>query len=125
MVTRFAGDDIANYLDKNRPNFGKVAMAADNMRTEEEGALTDMQAQVQSKGINNLGDIEATGIVADAEAAAAQSAANSQGMQSIVGGLTKGLGGMSFGGGGGSSFGSFGNLDTSNETGFFNPSAFG
>ena len=109
-MARFAGDNIADYMkSKNRPNFGKMSMAADNIETEEETTYNELGSQVGAKGITAQADVTANGIVQEAKAAAAQAQGDAQAMGAI-GKIGSSLIGAipSFGGGGGGGGGTLG-----------------
>lgn len=123
---RFAGTRIEGFMDKERPDFGKMVQNADTISTKENNAYNDFQAKVGVAGINANAETEAAKLQmegAKAEAAAAGNAAMMEGIGQIGSGLIGSFGSM---GGGGGGFGGYssGGVNTSNMTGFFNPNLF-
>ena len=102
-MARFAGDNIAAYLSSdNRPDFGELSQKADDMRTDEANAYTDMAGETTAQGISTSAAVAGNELVQDAVGKLAGAQGEAQMMSSIgdIGSsLIGGLG--SFGGGGG------------------------
>ena len=116
-MARFAGDDIADYL-KGRPNFGKMAQQADNMRTDETNAYTSIAGETTAQGISTAAAVAGNKLVTDAQGKLADAQGQAQMMSSIgdIGGsLIGGLGSIGGGGGTGSGLSGYSYSDFSNS----------
>lgn len=105
---RFAGTRIADYaqtpgvesfMDPRRPNMGEISMAGDNLRANENVKATDLMGKTTAKGISAAGEVEASAILAEAGAAAAQAEGNAAIMKSIGGIASSAIGAIPTGGG--------------------------
>jgi hypothetical protein len=115
---RFAGTRIADFaqtpgvesfMDSQRPDMGEISMAGDNLRANENVKATDLMGQTTAKGISSAGEVEASGILAEAGAAYAQAQGNAAIMEGIGGIASSAIGAipkMGGGGGGGGDIGS-------------------
>lgn len=112
---RFAGTRIADFaqtpgvesfMDPRRPDMGEISMAGDNLRANENVKATDLMGQTTAKGISSAGEVEASGILAEAGAAAAQAEGNAAVMQGIGGIASSAIGAIPKMGGGGGGIGS-------------------
>ena len=108
-MTRFAGEGLESYFNKNRPDFGAMSSAGDTMRSKTQQASTGLQGEVGAQGISAAGEVEAAGIIADAQAGLAQAQGQASMMEGIGGIASSAIG--AFGGGGGGST-SWGNMST-------------
>ena len=100
-MARFAGEGLESYFNKNRPDFGAMSSAGDTMRSQTKQAATGLAGQVGAQGISAAGDVEAAGIIADAQGQVAQAQGQASMMEGIGGIASSAIG--AFGGGGGSS----------------------
>lgn len=98
---RFAGSRMENFMDDNRPDYGQMGINQDNRETEFVNKSNEAQAYVGSKGITTAGEVEAAGILADAEVAMANAQSNAAMMETLGGIGSSFLGGIKPGGGGG------------------------
>ena len=112
---RFAGMRMENFMDPNRPDMGGVAMNQDTRNSQFTQASNEAQAYVGATGVKTAGEVEAAGIIADAQAGVAQAQGQASIMEGIGGIASSALG--AFGGGGGSAIGggvgqNWGSLDS-------------
>lgn len=102
---RFAGTNMASYLDDKRPNFGQMAMDSAGFDSAIRNAGTAAMGEVGATGIGAQAAVEAAELVGAAQA----SAANAQAQGSMFGALGQiagaGIGAIGTGGfGGGGSY---------------------
>ena len=95
---RFAGMRMENFMDPNRPDMGGVAMNQDTRNSQFTQASNEAQAYVGATGVKTAGEVEAAGIIADAQAGVAQAQGQASIMEGIGGIASSALG--AFGGGG-------------------------
>ena len=107
---RFAGTAVSNfaktpgvesYLDPMRPNAGEQAMVGDNIRAKESTAGTELMGRTAAKGITAAGEVEAAGILSEAQAAVANAQGNAAIMEGLGGIGSSLIGAIPTGGGGG------------------------
>ncbi len=103
---RFAGMRMENFMDPNRPDMGGVAMNQDTRNSQFTQASNEAQAYVGATGVKTAGEVEAAGIIADAQAGVAQAQGQASIMEGIGGIASSALGAFGGGGGGGVNFSS-------------------
>lgn len=113
---RFAGMRMEGFMDPNRPDMDGIAMNHDSRQSDFVAASNEAQAMVGSTGITTAGEVEAAGIIADAQAGVAQAQGQASIMEGIGGIASSALG--AFGGGGGGAAAATG-------AGSVSPSAYG
>ena len=131
-MTRFAGADSAIqtlFAPKTSPRYddmGILAQRADSA-VRRSGMEADANADIADiMGVAKLKEAEAMAEGIKAQGQAAGQSAMAGGLGSMFSGIAGGIGSIGGGGGGGSfgSMSSFPGVNTSNMTGFFNPSVF-
>ena len=95
---RFAGMRMEGFMDPNRPDMDGIAMNHDSRQSDFVAASNEAQAYVGGTGIKTAGEVEAAGIIADAQAGVAQAQGQASIMEGIGGIASSALG--AFGGGG-------------------------
>ena len=101
-INSYAGTpNMAAFFDPNRPDAGEQAVVGDNLRAKESTMATDLMGRTTSKGITAAGEVEAAGILADAQGALAQAQGNAAMMKGIGGIASSLVGAIPTGGGGG------------------------
>ena len=99
---RFDGNRRESFMgDENRPDFGNIGESALAYRNKEDTAATDLMGKTASVGIKAAGDVEAAGIVGQAQAGVAQAQGQAAIMEGIGGIASSALGAIPTGGGGG------------------------
>ena len=104
-MARFAGDNIAAYMaSDNRPDFGELSQKADDMRTDEANAYTDLAGETTAAGISNAAAVaggklvaNARGRMADAQGQASMLSSIGDIGGSLIGGFKKSSGGTGSG----------------------------
>ena len=123
---RFAGSRMENFMNNDGPDYGAMAINNDTRNTEFFNASNDAQAHVGATGIGEAGKVEASGVIADAQAGLAQAQGNASMMKGLGDIATGALGAFGGSGGGGGSF-SAPSVKTSNidySSAFSNPSFY-
>ena len=99
---RFAGTRMESFMGgENRPDFGNIGESALAMSNKESTTATDLMGKTASVGIKAAGDVEAAGIVGQAQAGVAQAQGQAAIMEGIGGIASSALGAIPTGGGGG------------------------
>ena len=102
---RFAGTRMESFMgDENRPDFGNIGESALAYRNKEDTTATDLMGKTASVGIKAAGDVEAAGIVGQAQAGVAQAQGQAAIMEGIGGIASSAIGAIPTGGGGGGAF---------------------
>ena len=123
---RFAGSRSEGFMGDDSPNFGDMAQKSLAIRNKEETTGTDLMGKTAATGIKAAGDVQASKITGEANAALANAqgqAAMMKGIGEIGSSLIGGIG--SFSGGGGTSYGS--NVQTTGmdySSAFSNPNFY-
>jgi hypothetical protein len=90
---------MENFMDPGRPDMGGMAMNQDKRHSQHAIASNEAQSYVGATGVKTAGEVEAAGIIADAQAGVAQAQGQASMMEGIGGIASSALG--AFGGGGG------------------------
>ena len=97
---RFAGTRMESFMgDENRPDFGNIGESALAMSNKESTTATDLMGKTASVGIKAAGDVEAAGIVGQAQAGVAQAQGQAAIMEGIGGIASSAIGAIPTGGG--------------------------
>ena len=103
---RFAGSRIEGFLGDDRPDFGQMSINKDTRDSKYVAASNEAEAYVGATGIKTAGEVEAAGIIGDAQAGLAQAQGQAAMMKGIGSIASSALGAFgSAGGGGASGFG--------------------